>query len=188
MPDANLHSFNGPDHDNQRFELPDEVIDGSAYASAIKCSTGLHCSQIYAKEVIGGRDTCVDVNNNCHDLVLNIGALKPTGQFAISVKGNSDRVKITAELFAHGKSADVELGGWSDQSHATSDNNVLAITSMTGKPVRVRVLKATAPALVNGTGPYVYLFPSPKLGALHRLIVYGYETLRRWGFFRRYAN
>lgn len=38
--------------------------------------------------------------------------------------------------------------------------------------------------IFEGGGPYVYTFPSPKLGLLHPIIVWCFMTLRRWGFFR----
>lgn len=187
MSDLNLHSFNGPLSDGNRFDLGD--VDGTGYSSAIKCSTGLLSASIYAGEVIGGSDACIDINNNCRDVVVVAKTLVPTGQFAVSIKGKSDETAVYGELRAHGKSADVELGGWSDQSHEATTGTVLGMTSATGKPVRVRVLHATTPTLLPGTGPYQYLFPSPAMPApLHRFFVWGYETLRRWGLFRRYAN
>ncbi len=187
MPDVNLLSFNGPNDDGRRIDLAG-VIDGTAYASAFKCSTGLINARIYADEIIGGHDCCIDVNNNCYGLVIDAKVLRPTGQFAVSIKGNSDDITVAGELHAHGTSADVEIGGWSDQSHESSDGNTLEITSMTGRPVTIRVLHAKEPFLIPGTGPYKYLFPSPRLGVLHTLIVWGFETLRRWGLFRKYAN
>lgn len=190
MSDVNLISFNGPVNNGQTIDYGSRTFDASApgMASALKFSTGL--SNFVGKfgTAVGGHDACIDVNNLTRNLDITAAELRPTGQFAVTIKGGSENVRVAGNLTAHGKVADVIIGDWSDQSHAMTTGVRLSITPKTGNPVRVLLLKGDSPTLESGTGPYVFLFPWPWLGPVHALIVFGFETLRRWGFFRSQSN
>lgn len=192
MSDVNLYSYNGPDWNGRSFQhlntvgnLEDAVA--GKYSSPLKFSTGLRDFTLDAPLVIGGKDACVDINNLCSGIRIHLGEWRPTGQFAGTIKGGTTKTELSGALLCHGKKADFIYGDWSDQSHDKVTESVLNIIAKTPDPVRVLVLKAHKPAFVTGSGPYEWLFPSPNL-PMHDLIVYGFETLRRWGAFREESN
>lgn len=185
--DENLFSFNGPDSNGQSVYAGTADASSGGYASALKFSTGLRDFTIHAEKAVGGRDACVDVNNLCRALDITVDELWPTGQFAATLKGGSQDVILRGRLMRHASKFDVIIGDWSDQSHEPTIRITLAIIPADGQPVVVCVLKGARPIEKPGTGPYVYRFPDPDAW-YHDLCVFGFETLRRWGFWRAQAN
>jgi hypothetical protein len=195
MSDTNLFSFNGPDDNGKTVALGDvdaggPTPSGGRYSTALKFSTALQDLKLVASgTVTGGKDACVDVNNYCRNLDITIAQAKATGQFVATVKGSSDQVTIRGMILARGTVCEVILGDWSDQSHARDTNVCLDLKMIDGSPVRVIVLASDFPVEMAGSGPYRYLFIKPWFPEwLHWLIVFGFETLRRWGLFRSQAN
>lgn len=188
MSDVNLKSYVGPDFNGKRVDcgsLP--VVATAGIASALKFTSGLSNFWFRCDEVRGGSDACVDVNNLCRNVEIYAGRMFPNGQFAATIKGGAQGISLYGELQSHAQVADVIIGDWSDQSHAKTTGVVLGITTKTPDPVRVLVLNGDAPLFVPGTGPYEFLFPSPNI-AMHGFFVWGFETLRRWGFYREKSN
>jgi hypothetical protein len=192
--DINLLSFLGPTDNGRAVDLRGQSIGsesgldaaGAKYASPLKFTSMLEGLELKAGKVWGGHDACVDCNNLVRDLDLVVDELHPTGQFAATIKGGAARVRLAGNLMAHGSVCDVIYGDWSDQSHKYTEGCTLGITSGIG-PVTVIVLAGTKPELEPGTGPYRFLFPSPDMIG-HNLVVWGFETLRRWGFWRSESN
>ncbi len=166
--------------------IPDPA-SGLRQASAFKFSVGLRDFTLVAEKAVGGKDACIDVNNLCRNLDITVRELWPTGQFAITCKGGTQGARFTGRLMRHAAKFDVIIGDWSDQSHAPTTGTVLDIIPDDGQPVVVCVLNGTKPIVEVGSGPYVYRFPSPDMPG-HDLCVYGFETLRRWGFWRGESN
>ena len=194
MLDSNLHAFAGPADNGKTVVLGDpvdgSVVDpatGAPYASALKLTGALTSFRLTAGKVTGGHDACVDINNLCRNVAVEVAELWPTGQFAATIKGNTVGWALRGRLMCHAKRFAVIVGDWSDQSNLYTMGGVLGITPDDGQPVVVCVLAGTKPQLEPGTGPYVFRFPSPDMPG-HDLCVYGYQTLRRWGFYRAEAN
>ncbi len=181
MPDINLKSF-GPEFNDQAIVL-DQPIDGLGYSDALKCSRVENLT-VMADVVLSGSEDAVDVNNRCLNVTLTAKLWVLRGKLGFTVKGGSRGTTFIGRVDGRGKETDVDLGNWSDQSHDKTTNTHLNLWRADQSPVRVRVLHADTPSFEPGSGPYVYVFPSPKLGILHPIIVFGFMTLRRWGFFR----
>ena len=186
--DVNLQSLNGADDNFKVLNLGD--LDGSAGASALKCSTGLQGALITAGVVIGGHDACLDVNNSCKNLDITITEAQAGGQFVSTCKGGSVGIKQAfGKIVKRGTVCEHIFGDWSDQSHAWCTGCTLDSRMADGSAVRVIVLASDFPAIVPGSGPYRYMIIKPWFPHwLHALIVWGFETLRRWGFWRKESN
>ena len=182
-PDVNLYSFNGP-HDNGRYvDWRDRDIDGTGFADALKCSTGLTEFSGSFGRVISGTEDAIDINNRCDGIVLHASAWVLRGKMGITIKGGSRNVSISGVIEGHGREADVDLGNWSDQSHEWVTNTRLNLRTTDGSPVRVRVLAAEKPIYAPGSGPYEWVFPSPR-NPFHKALVKTFMELRRNGCFR----
>ena len=190
MADRNYISFDDPARCNDTEQhLGELLLDQSiTWASCLKITAGVRNLTVSSPMVPGGTDACVDINNRAYRPRVTIGEARPAGQFAATIKGGVVEPYLEIRrLLTRGTVADVILGDWSDQSHDPVIRPELNITPADGRPVRVLVLKSERPVFTPGSGPYVYLFPSPNLPA-HAAFVFGFETLRRWGFFRGRAN
>ncbi len=186
--DSNLHVFVGP-QDNGRIIEFDGIVAGSQFASAIKCTTRVYDLKIRAAHVIGGKDACVDINDNASHVRVDIDKAEATGQFLVTAKGGCLYPEIViGEIAAHGKVADVILGDWSDQSNERVKDPYLSCHSKNG-PVTVIWLASDRPNLAVGSGPYRFKYwPRWTPIWLHKIIVYVFHTLRRWGLFRSKSN
>ncbi len=193
--DINLVSFNGP-QDNGRI-IPVGVIGGdiatATYASALKCSTALTDARISAGVVYGGKDACVDVNNLCLNVVLDVERAVPHGQFFATIKGGSTNISLVCHEIAPGaKVCEVITDDWSDQSHNATKGISLDLKMSDGSAVRVISLK-TKPHLVPGSGPYTFPWWQAinyRLPFTENYYVVGtvFDILRRWGLWREKAN
>ncbi len=185
--DSNLHVFVGPQDDGRVTTFMD-LVDGSQFSSAIKCTAGAQNLIITAGRVIGGRDACLDINNLTKNVRVSISEAEATGQFVATIKGESEDPFVTAHVVNHGKICDFILGDWSDQRRGFVKRPVLNATAKTG-PVTVIWLASDKPFLFPGSGPYRFKYwPRWTPLWLHALIVYGFQTLRRWGLFRAQSN
>lgn len=184
MNDNYLHVFVGP-HDNGRTVQFDGIVDGRGLSAAIKITTGVKNLLIEASRVIGGRDACVDINDHAENSVVHLDAAEATGQFIATIKGNAKRPSLTVlKIVNHGSVCDVILGDWSDQSNRYVASPMLDCKSETG-PVTVIWLASDLPYLAPGSGPYRFKYwPRWTPLWIHSIIVWGFQTLRRAGFFR----
>ncbi len=189
MPDINKHSFDNPSFDGDDVDLGAVYLDPDInWASAIKITSAVKNLTVRASSCPGGGDACVDINYKAFEPKVFIGDAMPSGQFVATMKGGCIRPELNIRrVLGRGKVCEFILGDWSDQSHDPVIDPVLnAVPGYSGK-LRVICLKSDRPKFITGSGPYEFLFPSPNLPA-HGLIVYGFETLRRWGMFREKAN
>jgi hypothetical protein len=179
--DVNLRSF-GPQDSDTRPDFSGEDFNGAGYSDAIHCS---RVDDFYPKfgTVISGDEDAADVNNECCGVGLEAKRWVLGGRLGFTAKGGSIGTTFSGEVEGQGKECDVDLGNWSDQSHKKTTGTFLNLWRADCSPIRVRVLNADEPR-IEGGGPYVYVFPSPKLGLLHPFFVWCFMTLRRWGFFR----
>lgn len=185
--DSYLLAWTGPAWNGKTVDYSDRDFDGSSYSAALKHSGALTGFTSRVRKAIGGRDACVDVNNFCRNLDITVGELWPTGQFAATIKGNSTGIRLRGRLMRHAQKFDVIIGEWSDQSNQPTTGVSLGLIPDDGQPVVVCVLAGEKPVEEPGTGPYVYRFPSPDMPG-HGVAVWGFQTLRRWGFWRKESN
>lgn len=183
MPDINLQSY-GPEYNGQQLDLRNQNYDGVGYNDILKFSRVENFSAVFGT-VHSGSEDAADLNNVCRNVSLEAKLWLLQGALGFTVKGGSENISLKGEVEGYGKETDVDLGSWSDQSHDKTKGVHLNLWRTDRRtPIRVRVLLAETPTFEPGSGPYEYMFPSPKLGILHPIIVYGFMTLRRWGLFR----
>jgi len=178
-PDINLLSFNGPDDNGRDVDMRDTVLEGAGYSDTIKCSTRLTGFTGKFGEVRSGAEDALDINNRCTGIDITASVFVLRGTMGITAKGGSHDIRISGMIEGCGKECDVDLGNHSDQSRIKTSGVHLNLRRADGAPVRVRVLNSDVPTFEPGSGPYVYVFPSPKLGILHKLIVWVFVTYHR---------
>lgn len=178
-PDLNLHSFNGPGHDNQTVDWADRVIVPSPeIADTIKCSTGLTNFRLLLGAVHGGREDALDVNNRCCNLEITAQrwVFDPGhSQMGFTIKGGSRNIRISGEVQGDPL---VDIGNASDQSHDLTTGVHLNLRRIDGRPIRVRVLGGEDPIFEPGSGPYTYIFPW-QIRPLRVLVTKVFLELRR---------
>jgi hypothetical protein len=191
MSDRNAISFNGPHDNGLTVDLRDTVIDpGDGGASGVKCSTGLRGFVGQFGRVVGRKDAVIDGNNSIDGVRIEIAQADPRGQFVSTIKGGARNVYLRIEsILQHAKRADLITDDWSDQSHKPTAGIVYDCRMLDGSAVTVLALK-TKPVFARGSGPYRFLFPWPWINPawLGHPFGFAFDTLRRWGFFRKQAN
>ena len=158
--DINLHSFNGPQDSEKVIDWSDKTIIPSAEISdTIKCSTGLRKTKIILGEVHGGNEDAIDVNKLCEDIEISAKLWSFTNgrsKYGFTLKGGSKNISLSGIVAGDPL---VDIGNASDQSHDLTTGVVLNLKRLDGKPIRVRVLGGDLPVLVDGSGPYRFIFP-----------------------------
>jgi hypothetical protein len=137
-----------------------ERIDGTGHSEGLKITSQARDIVVTVGRLEGGREDCLDVNNLCRNIKVTAG-WRAAGKYLATVKGGSEGIWLEGFVYRHGAFRDVDFGNWSDQSNNWCKRCSLALRSLDGTPIRIRCLQAEAPALVPGTGPYVFDFPSP---------------------------
>ncbi len=205
--DFNLHSYTRADSGRSYGLAWIHLEPGTDWASAIKVSDRVHDLTVTAMSAPGGHDAVVDINNGASHVEVRLEEAIPQGHFAATIKGGATDVYLKIEkLLTRGRVCDVCLDDWSDQSHEPTRRVELNVIAADGKPVRVIAFKGR-PTFTKGSGPYVYAFPWSPLGrfaflgyVLGPLFAYAnprwlghpwgfaFDTLRRWGLFRKDGN
>ena len=201
MADENLFNFEGPDATGPRDNGTTVVLGdddasvptptGGRYSSGLKFSTAVQDVTVTViGTATGGRDAVVDANNSPKRLTILIAIAKATGQFIATIKGGAQDIALTiVKIIARGTVCEVILGDWSDQNHEWCKRISLSLKMADGSAVRLIVLASEWPTEVPESGPYRYLYVKPWFPDwLHHLIVFVFQTLRRWGLFRAQAN
>jgi hypothetical protein len=130
------------------------------WSDTVKITSG--CSRMFleAEAIYGGAEDACDTNNHATSCTVHAN-WHPQGKYLATIKGGSHSIALMGDVFSHGSEVDVDLGNWSDQSQDATTATILGLWSHTGKPIRVRVLNATVPTLMAGSGPYVFVWPRP---------------------------
>lgn len=152
MPDINYYSIaDRNDVEVLSRTLPDVGINPSDYSDTLKLSKA---TNIVVKDCViyGGKEDCVDMNRYCENILIESTTVISNGSYCFTIKGGTKSVTLrNVVVQKHGKSYDIDLGNWSDQSNNLTTNVVLEnVTSTDGKPVTVRVLWADAPTVIGG--------------------------------------
>lgn len=177
--DVNLHSFTGPEWNNQRVEMLEPIVPGNEIADTLKFTSELYNLEGHFGVVEAGAEDVVDINNRSTWVALHAGLWNIAGsKYGFTVKGGSSDILLYGHVIGHGKECDVDLGNWSDQSNEKTRRVTLDLYSSDGSPIRVRVLNAERPHLAPGSGPYEWVFPSPNIW-LHSFLVKSFLQGRR---------
>ena len=189
--DTNLKTFAGPYDNGKTVDFGDAVFDASGgFASGLKFTSAIADIDVTAMKVIGGHDACIDVNNSASRVHVRVEEARPLGEFAVTTKGGSFDIAVKIDrLTAHGRVCDLITDDWSDQSHKATSGVIYDVRTDDGTPVTVIALK-TKPSFVAGSGPYKFLFPWPWINPVWLGHPWGFafDTVRRWGFFRKDSN
>lgn len=131
------------------------------WSDTVKITSGCTGLSLYAARIYGGKEDCADLNNRASNCTIT-AKWHPQGKYLATIKGGCHAILLSGDVFGHGSEVDVDLGNWSDHSKNVTTGTILSLWSQTGKPIRVRVLNATVPTFVAGSGPYVFAFPEPN--------------------------
>jgi len=123
---------------------PDDTFN-----DALKLSN-CYDTTLTAATVYGGSEDVLDINRGAN-LYVYIKKAMPRGKYVATIKGGAENITIKIDcLIGHGKETDFDLGNWSDQEPLKRTKKVyLDITTSDGSPVKVRVLHAWKPILLN---------------------------------------
>jgi hypothetical protein len=128
--------------------------------------------------VPGGYEDCVDVNNECRNLVVRCdGGFISNGKFVFTVKGGSREITIIGPILVGGKRVDAGLGDWSDQSKALTKWVVLQTPRKDGKPTTYYQMNAAKPGAIETTLKCIFRVPT----FLRPLWVWGHGLLKKLG-------
>ncbi len=174
-PDVNLYSFTGDTEGNiwlnglilfwDRDWTPGNVrvytlnlrglVLPAGISDTVKFSGVIDLRVMIIGVVPGGKEDCIDINNECRNLTIYAAdGLLPGGRYAITCKGGSRDIFIVTVLLGHGKATDVALGEHSDQSNAVTREVTLDIQTRTGRAVDYWQFNANRPIMKEGSGPY----------------------------------
>lgn len=177
--DINLHSFVGPEWNNQLVEMLDPITPGEEIADTLKFTSQLYNFEGRFGIVKAGYEDVADINNRSQFVALHAGVWDISGsKYGFTVKGGSSDVLLYGFVKGHGEECDVDLGNWSEQSNDKTRRVTLDLYSDDGSPIRVRVLNSERPHLAPGSGPYEWVFPSPNIW-LHDFFVKAFIAARR---------
>lgn len=153
-------------------EPPVDWSDALKFTSQLTDFTG------FFGTVYSGKENCADMNNRCSGVRLHAEAwVSNGGLYPFTVKGGCHNIDLSGKLYGHGKECDVDAGNKSDQSKDWVRDWSLNLVSVDGKPIVIRCLRAEAPRLEPGSGPYRYAFPSPH-NPFHGIIVWFLGLIR----------
>jgi len=151
MADNNYYSI--ADQDGvviENKDFPDPGVNSQDYSDIFKLS---HATNIVLRNssIAGGTEDCIDMNRDCNNILIENVRLHSGGSYCMTIKGGTKNVTLKDIVVqAHGKETDIDLGNWSDQSNELTTNITLEnVQSMDGSPVRVRVLWADPPTVIN---------------------------------------
>lgn len=122
-----------------------DLIDGSQGTAGLKITS--HCRDLVATcdLIIGGRENCVDLNNECDGITVSAKEYRVNGKYALSAK-TCKNVSFIGHITGKPSKWHVNLGSWSDQSRDIQDNTALMLTADT-YPIVVWVGNATVPKM-----------------------------------------
>lgn len=151
MADVNYYSIasNPSPVDLGSFLNPANPLD---YSDIIHLSKGVNVT-IHDVTVQGGKEDCIDMNNDSQNVLIQNVRVHPNGQYGFTIKGGTRDVVLRNVVFeTHGNTVDIDLGNWSDQDQVNKTRAVTLenVTSVDGRPVKVRVMFADNPTVIGG--------------------------------------
>ena len=132
-----------------------EIVAPGGTADALKLS-GVVRFRLHVG-LLDGRNAAEDAVdiNHCRDVELVVRDLFPGAKYCGTIKGASNGILINVEKqFGHGGETDWDYGNFSDQGNGKTTGCELASATQDGSAVRVRVLTADRPRLIDRGTPY----------------------------------
>lgn len=171
MADKNYISY--ADVDGETIEntvFPAAGTNQSEFSDILKLSHAKN-TVVRGCHIYGGKEDCVDMNRNCENILIENCTVYPFGSYGFTIKGGAKNITLRNVIFdGHGGEADIDLGNWSDQSMEQTKNVVLEnVRTLDGSPVKVRVLWAEKPTIVDS---------NVKLLVIPKPIIWAYRWLR----------
>lgn len=125
--------------------------------------------------LVGGRKEALRLDGRSFNVKVTAQEWHSGGEGLVTIRGGCDNVLVAGKIIKGGKAHDVEIDGYSDESHKASTNVVLNLTTADGSPVRYKSWMGCKPVIANPEQPYKCVFFLPhNLGAvwreLHRLL------------------
>jgi hypothetical protein len=185
MSDLNLHNFYDTNNNSiEQLKFIGFPVVAPWWSDTLKITSGCKDFTVLAECIWGGKEDCVDINNQASIITVHCDNWHPQGKYLATIKGGSRCINLHGNVISHGSEVDVDIGNWSDQSNEPTKEVILGLYSKTGKPIIVRVLNGTTPIFIAETGPYVYAFPKPDTW-YHSFCVWVFLTsLKLWKSFR----
>ena len=179
MSDRNLQSFYETSNDSTYNAAANlgHPTSSPGWSDALKITSQCTNFTYNGQTIYGGHEDCVDINNRCKSIRVS-AVFWPQGKYVATIKGGTRGVNLTGSVYGNGSEVDVDLGNWSDQSQETTRQVHLNLKPMSGKPIKVRVLKAETPTFEEGSGPYEFAWPKPNAW-YHDLVVWAFYTFKR---------
>lgn len=130
-------------------ELPSDLKfdpdNPSIYNDILKFSGAANVSLLNGVVVAQGKEDSVDMNRFCTNITLqgDFGMGNVQGNSAFTIKGGSKDIQLFGTIHNRNKETDVDIGNWSDQTYDESTNISVHVNHADGKPVRVRIGRAS---------------------------------------------
>lgn len=120
-----------------------------------------------ATKVTGGSDDALRIDNRSFNLKFRVGEWRSGGRGLFTVKGGCDNILLSGKITQRGRSHEVDLDRFSDESHKASTNIHLNLTTQDGSPVRYKSWLGARPIIVNPEQKYKCVFFLPhSIGVL----------------------
>jgi len=138
--------FHGHQPGMRHYEMGD-ILPPPGTSDSIKITSGCCRLHITANRVIGGSEDCVDINNECRDIVVD-AIWEPRGKYLATIKGGSRDIELRGRVVTQGKEVTIDLGNHSDQSKKRTEGVFLNLTC--NQPITWRRINATTPQIRAG--------------------------------------
>lgn len=178
--DGPLETLFTPDVEGMREVFIDHVGVTKGVTDALKIS-GVKRLRVVVG-VLDGRgatEDAVDINHS-HDVELVVSDLYAGDRYCATIKGASTNIKIVVVCqHGHGSETDYDYGNFSDTDNGKTTGCTLAIGNNDCSDVRVRVLSADKPTLID-VGPE-YRVNTTMRGWFYGVFNFFKDLLRTFG-------
>lgn len=161
--DINLHSFTGPEYNGKAIDWSSvDIIPEGEISDSVKLTSRLTEFTASFGQVVGGKEDCLDVNNQSENIDVRASLWVPKGKYLATIKGGSRNIKISGNVIGHGSEVDIDIGNISDQCIEPTGPVFLSLNHITGDVITVRVINGTKPIILNpGEQRYRIVFSLP---------------------------
>lgn len=133
----------------------DTIAAPAGFSDCLKLS-GIRRLKVTIQVVDGHQsiEDAIDINH-CQDVELVIDTLYAGKTYASTIKGGSKNIRIQIRALAsHGHTTDFDLGNFADQNNDKTTGVSLDVATVDKSPVKVRILTADKPAILNPAQKY----------------------------------
>lgn len=138
-----------------------DVIDGTGHSEALKITSKAQDITVYAKRLIGGREDCLDINDECRNIRVCCDSWEPAGEYLATLKGGSSGITLEGTIARKAQTVEIDCGNWSDQSNDPTSAVTCLLTLAGGGAWRYRLLNYDGE--FHGTAPKTCTLRLPPL-------------------------